>query len=114
MSQIFVLSHWGQGGKGSGYTIVIASSDKMARIMVRDYLNEKSEGYRQYHNMNCFEVEPLEEKHEMELEGPVAQGRIWGYVTSDDSLTPFEGRWLELECRFDGMRLSRNCSPRWH
>ena len=53
------------------------------------------------------EVEALEENDEMELEGPVAQGRIWGYVTSDDSLAPFEGRWLELECKFDGMRLSR-------
>lgn len=52
-------------------------------------------------------VEALEEDDEMELEGPVAQGRIWGYVTSDDSLAPFEGRWLELECKFDGMRLSR-------
>lgn len=53
------------------------------------------------------EVEALEETDEMELEGPVRQGRIWGYVTSDDSLAPFEGRWLELECKFDGMRLSR-------
>ncbi|MDM5100866.1 hypothetical protein [Aeromonas salmonicida] len=53
------------------------------------------------------EVEALDEEDEMELEGPVAQGRIWGYVTSDDSLAPFEGRWLELECKFDGMRLSR-------
>ncbi|MFM5415953.1 hypothetical protein [Aeromonas dhakensis] len=53
------------------------------------------------------EVEALEEDDEMDLEGPVEQGRIWGYVTSDDSLAPFEGRWLELECKFDGMRLSR-------
>ncbi|HFT7390352.1 MULTISPECIES: hypothetical protein [Aeromonas] len=53
------------------------------------------------------EVEKLEEDDEMDLEGPVKQGRIWGYVTSDDSLAPFEGRWLELECKFDGMRLSR-------
>lgn len=53
------------------------------------------------------EVETLDEEDEMELEGPVAQGRIWGYVTSDNSLAPFEGRWLELECKFDGMRLSR-------
>ncbi|HDZ8884212.1 hypothetical protein [Aeromonas dhakensis] len=52
-------------------------------------------------------VEKLEEDDEMDLEGPVEQGRIWGYVTSDDSLAPFEGRWLELECKFDGMRLSR-------
>lgn len=54
-----------------------------------------------------WEVEKLEEDDEMDLEGPVEQGRIWGYVTSDDSLAPFEGRWLELECKFDGMRLSR-------
>ncbi|HGY1050687.1 TPA: hypothetical protein ACNUVO_001360 [Aeromonas salmonicida subsp. pectinolytica] len=53
------------------------------------------------------EVEALAEEDEMELEGPVVQGRIWGYVTSDNSLAPFEGRWLELECKFDGMRLSR-------
>lgn len=53
------------------------------------------------------EVEKLEEDDEMDLEGPVEQGRSWGYVTSDDSLAPFEGRWLELECKFDGMRLSR-------
>ncbi|MGY3869226.1 hypothetical protein ACW5W4_06760 [Aeromonas crassostreae] len=53
------------------------------------------------------EVEPLDEADEMELEGPVLGGRIWGYGASDDSLAPFEGRWLELECRFDGKRLSR-------
>ena len=52
-------------------------------------------------------LEALEEEDEMELEGPVEGGRIWGYVTSDGSLAPFEGRWLELECRFDGMRLSQ-------
>ncbi|WP_439836002.1 hypothetical protein [Aeromonas caviae] len=53
------------------------------------------------------EVEALEEEDEIELEGPVEGGRIWGYVTSDGSLSPFEGRWLELECKFDGMRLSQ-------
>ncbi|WP_439845520.1 hypothetical protein [Aeromonas veronii] len=54
-------------------------------------------------------VEALDEddKDEMDLEGPVEGGRIWGYTTSDNSLAPFEGRWLELECKFDGMRLSR-------
>ncbi len=75
MSQIFVLSHWGQGGKGSGYTIVIASGDKMARIMVRDYLRAKSEGYRQYHNMDSFEVEPLEDSMLFsDLEVPLTSG----------------------------------------
>ena len=86
MSQIFVLSHWGQGGKGSGYTIVIASNERMARIMVRDYLNEKSEGYRQYHNMNCFEVEPLEDSMLFsDLEIPLTGGHG---VHSEYWLTP--------------------------
>lgn len=53
------------------------------------------------------EVEALEEEGEMELEGPVDRGRIWGYGASDKSLTPYEGLWIEVECRFDGMRLSR-------
>ena len=35
------------------------------------------------------------------------QGGMGGYATADTSLAPFEGRWLELECKFDGMRLSR-------
>ena len=61
MANTFVLIHRGQGGEGSGYTIVIASSRNMARFMVRDYLNAKSEGYLQFHNMNCFEVELLED-----------------------------------------------------
>jgi len=86
MSQIFVLSHWGQGGKGSGYTIVIASSRNMARFMVRDYLNAKSEGYRQFHNMNCFEVELLEDSTLFcHLEIPLTSGHG---VHSEYWLTP--------------------------
>ncbi|MEG0009691.1 MAG: hypothetical protein RR721_12770 [Aeromonas sp.] len=65
------------------------------------------EGETQGERRLIRKVEALEEDDEMELEGPVEQGRIWGYVTSDESLAPFEGRWLELECQFDGMRLSR-------
>ena len=42
----------------------------------------------------------------MELEGPVEQGRIWGYVTSDDSLTPSRAL-VGTGVPLDGMRLSR-------
>ncbi|MGL5660681.1 MAG: hypothetical protein ACRDCX_05540 [Aeromonas sp.] len=65
-------------------------------------------GVTQHGQHYVRKVEALEEddKDEMDLEGPVEGGRIWGYTTSDNSLQPFEGRWLELECQFDGMRLS--------
>ncbi|MGL4449347.1 MAG: DUF5666 domain-containing protein, partial [Shewanella sp.] len=55
------------------------------------------------------EIEPLDEDEtdEMDLEGNVHAGRIWGYVSQDASLAPFEGQWVELECQFDGMRLRR-------
>lgn len=65
------------------------------------------EGETQGERRLIREIEALDEADEMDLEGQVEQGRIWGYVTSDESLAPFEGRWLELECKFDGMRLSR-------
>lgn len=53
------------------------------------------------------EIEPLEEDEDLDLEGRVEGGRVWGYSAEDGSLTPFEGRWVALECHFDGMRLSR-------
>ena len=53
------------------------------------------------------EVEALEEEDEMELEGPVEGGGSGVMSPRMGSLSPFEGRWLELECKFDGMRLSQ-------
>ncbi|MGY3926919.1 DUF5666 domain-containing protein [Aeromonas simiae] len=44
--------------------------------------------------------------HDMDIVGTVQEGRLWGYGASDDSLNPFEGRWADLECRFDGKVLS--------
>lgn len=61
MKQIFCVRHWGNGGEGSGYTVVVASSDRMAREMVKQYLLAKPEGYRQYTRLDLFEVEALDE-----------------------------------------------------
>jgi hypothetical protein len=61
MGQIFCVRHWGSGGTGSGYTIVVASSERMAREMVKQYLLSKPEGYKQYTRLDLFEVETLED-----------------------------------------------------
>ena len=44
---------------------------------------------------------------EIELEGPVTGGTIWGYSATDNSLAKYEGRWVDLDCDFDGTNLSR-------
>lgn len=61
MGQIFCVRHWGSGGTGSGYTVVVASSDPMAREMVKQYLLSKPDGHQQYTRKDLFDVEPLEE-----------------------------------------------------
>lgn len=54
------------------------------------------------------EIEPDEIDNNMDLMGPVNQGMMWNYRSADNSLSSFEGRWLELDCYFDGNYLS-NC-----
>ncbi|MGF1679873.1 DUF5666 domain-containing protein [Photobacterium minamisatsumaniensis] len=44
---------------------------------------------------------------EIELEGFVKAGEIWGYSANDNSLQRFEGRWVDLDCDFDGTYLYR-------
>ena len=44
---------------------------------------------------------------EIELEGPVTDGTIWGYSAADSSLVKYEGRWVDLDCDFDGTNLFR-------
>ena len=44
---------------------------------------------------------------ELDLRGQVIEASLWGYSASDNSLSPFEGQWVELECRFDGNSLSQ-------
>lgn len=54
------------------------------------------------------EIEPDEQGNNLELLGKVAQGKIWGYQATDNSLTSFEGQWADLDCYFDGNMVS-NC-----
>ncbi|KHT61163.1 hypothetical protein RJ45_22825 [Photobacterium gaetbulicola] len=44
---------------------------------------------------------------EIELEGPVMGGTLWGYTATDNSLVKYEGRWADLDCDFNGTTLSR-------
>lgn len=43
--------------------------------------------------------------NELDLSGLVTQKTLWGYQAMDDSLTQFEGKWVDVECQFDGSNI---------
>ncbi|WP_395948454.1 DUF5666 domain-containing protein [Aeromonas mytilicola subsp. aquatica] len=54
------------------------------------------------------EIEPDEKDDSLELRGLVSLGQLWGYRASDNSLENYDGRWMDLDCHFDGNMIS-NC-----
>lgn len=54
------------------------------------------------------EVDLEVRSNELDLSGLVMQKTLWGYQTTDTSLTPFEGKWVDVECQFDGSNIY-NC-----
>ncbi|MBK9141697.1 MAG: hypothetical protein IPM23_04320 [Candidatus Melainabacteria bacterium] len=63
MLRAFTVKHWDPEGAGSGCTVVVASSERMARLVVIEYLRSKPEGYRQCQSAELLEVEPHEDSH---------------------------------------------------
>lgn len=114
-SQQFKLSGWGKWD-GSQLSIngIPFEIDGLTRF--KDGLNRNNLDGRwleldgMVHNgLNLVrEIEADELDNSMDLMGPVSQGTLWNYRASDQSLAAFEGRWLELDCYFDGNSLS-NC-----
>lgn len=56
----FAVCHRGVGGEGTGYTLVVASSVRIARLMAGTYLRDKLEG-GQFTSFALLDVMPLEE-----------------------------------------------------
>lgn len=54
------------------------------------------------------EVELEVQSNELDLSGLVTQKTLWGYQATDALLTPFEGKWVDVECQFDGSNIY-NC-----
>jgi hypothetical protein len=52
------------------------------------------------------EIERARVSERIELTGLVHNNSIWAYQAADNSLNSFSNQWLELDCSFDGVRLS--------
>ncbi len=60
-----------------------------------------------YYN-NAFvadEIEREDRDDDIELEGPVSNNTLWGYVARDHSLAKYNGRWVDVDCDFDGTQV---------
>ncbi|MGL5334761.1 MAG: DUF5666 domain-containing protein [Enterovibrio sp.] len=55
------------------------------------------------------EIEPESRTHELELTGRVTNNSLWGYPARDSSLALYEGKWVNMDCMFDGTNIYR-CS----
>lgn len=63
MLHAFTIKHYGHEGLGSGSTVVVASSPRMALTMIKMHFDDKPEGYRQYTSVDLLEIEPHEDSH---------------------------------------------------
>lgn len=63
MLKAFTITHHGHEGVGSGSTVVVATSERMALHMIKVHFDTKPEGYRQYHRIDMLEIEPHEDSH---------------------------------------------------
>lgn len=55
----FCVRHYGEGGKGTGVTVVMARQESTARTFVKAHLDGQPEGYRKYQSAELLEVELL-------------------------------------------------------
>lgn len=52
------------------------------------------------------EIERADAFSEIDLEGNVTNGSLWGYQTEDNSLDALNNQWVSVECRINGVLLS--------
>jgi hypothetical protein len=52
------------------------------------------------------EIERADEVNQIDLEGQVTNGSLWGYQTDDNSLSSFDGQWVSVDCALNGVTLS--------
>jgi hypothetical protein len=64
------------------------------------------EGVQRNGQLQILEIERADNDPRIDLKGLVTQGAIWGYQDADQSLSPFEGKWVEVECNLLGTRVS--------
>lgn len=118
----------GQGAKGKefeveGYAAVNGTTLSINGIVIDTDSNTEFDDGLNWNNMhgvwievegNYFssdsrfvakEIEREDKDDDIELEGPVKDNSLWGYQASDNSLSRYNGKWVEADCDFDGSNI---------
>ncbi|OFC69418.1 DUF5666 domain-containing protein [Alteromonas confluentis] len=96
----------------NGYTFVIDSNTRFDDYLTLETLAGASlelEGVVRNGSYVVREVELMDNDAELDIEGQVTDGTLWGYTITDASLSAYEGLWIDVECYFDGNTIS-NCA----
>lgn len=93
----------------NGFVFQLISNTKLDDGLTLTRLDGESlelEGVQRNGQLQILEIERADNESRGDFKGLVTQGTIWGYQADDQSLTPFEGQWVEVECAIQGERLS--------
>ncbi len=92
------------------HTFVITSrthfDDNLARAQLDGILLD-IEGVERDGQFQILEIERADNDSYIDLRGLVLNHQLWGYSATDNTLNIHEGKWVELECRLDGVSLSQ-------
>jgi len=96
----------------NGFEFVVEPTTQLDDGLTLQTLNNQNlqlEGVERAEIYYVREIEKADNDFEIELEGIVQNGMLWGYSSSDQSLNAFEGQTVELECRLESVNQVSLC-----
>lgn len=94
----------------NNHTFVITSRTHFDDNLTREQLDGillDIEGVERDGQFQILEIERADNDNSIDLRGLVQNQQLWGYRATDNSLNAHEGKWVELECRLDGISMSQ-------
>lgn len=93
----------------NGFNFVIDSTTRFEDRLMAEALDGTAveiEGVVRDEQFIIREIERADTDNDIDLEGLVSNGSLWGYTATDNSLQAFDGKWADVDCYFDGVNIS--------
>lgn len=93
----------------NGFSFVIDSTTRFEDRLIPEALDGTAveiEGVVRDQQFVVREIERADADNSIDLEGLVSNSSLWGYTATDSSLQAFEGKWVDVDCYFDGVNIS--------
>ena len=93
----------------NGFSFIIDSTTRFEDRLIPESLDGTAveiEGVARDQQFVIREIERADADNNIDLEGLVSSNSLWGYTATDSSLQAFEGKWVDVDCYFDGVNIS--------